>query len=195
MQSEEFYSRIRQAAVLESQARYDTFAALHKNILAEFETAVCSIDETRAESASSDGRSIKQVVGHIMEWDRYMIQAAGEYLSGVQNAQLMSFKGYHPLEGETRDFASINSFNAFQAAAQADQPWEQIQSRAITFARILYRLFTTPGLLDAPLLDATAPTKLAFPGGVRLKSNDGWQLWMIVMEHEGVEHMHDLAPR
>jgi hypothetical protein len=193
MQPEMFYQKVQEAIVLEPESRHQAFSALHTEVLAEYVNAVSTITEAKAESTSSDGRSIKQVVGHIMEWDRFMIQAAGEVLSGVQDPQMMHFKGFHPLLGITQDFESINAFNAYHAAEQAIQPWDQIQSRAISVAQILHRLFTRPRLLEAPLLDATAPVTIRFSGGIRLKSNLGWQLWIIVMEHEAVEHFADLT--
>lgn len=193
MQSEIFYPKIQEAMALDPVSRHQAFSVLHAEVLAEYVNAVSVITESRAESCSSDGRSIKQVVGHIMEWDRFMIQAAGELLSGVQNPQMMAIKGFHHLLGITQDFESIDGFNAFHAVEQASQPWDQIQSRAIACAQILHRLFTTPGLLEAPLLDATAPVTLRFSGGVKLKSSIGWQLWIIVMEHEAVEHFSDLT--
>jgi len=188
-----FYSRIQQAVPLETAPRHQAFSVLHAEILAEYNSAVSSISSARAENVSSDGRSLKQVVGHIMEWDRFMIQAAGELLSGVLDPQMMSLKGFHHLEGMTQDFETIDGFNAFHAAEQEGQAWTQIQSRAVACARILHRLFSTPGLLEGSLLDATAPVTLSFKGGIKMKSSTGWQLWIIVMEHEGVEHMTDLS--
>ena len=193
MQSEIFYSRIQEAVVLDPESRHQAFSVLHAEVLAEYVNVVSAITDSKAESCSSDGRSIKQVVGHIMEWDRFMIQAAGELLSGVQDPQMMHLKGFHHILGITQDFESIDGFNAFHAVEQASQPWDQIQSKAIACAQILHRLFTTPGLLEAPLLDATAPVTLKFSGGIKLKSNVGWQLWTIVMEHEAVEHFADLS--
>jgi len=193
MQADLFYPRIQQAVVLDPDERHQAFSALHSEILLEYTTSVAAIPPERAESTSTDGRSIKLVVGHIMEWDRFLIQAAGELLSGVQDPQLMSLKGFHHLEGMTQDFESIDGFNAFHAAGQAGLSWERIQSRAIACAHIIHRLFSTPGLLDASLLDATAPVTLSFIGGVKLKSSVGWQLWIMVMEHEGVEHIADLS--
>ncbi len=193
MQPEIFYPKIQEAMALDPVNRHLAFSVMHSEVLAEYVNAVSVIRVTKAESCSSDGRSIKQVVGHIMEWDRFMIQAAGELLSGVQNPQVMAVKGFHHLLGITQDFESINGFNAFHAAEQAVQPWVQIQSRAIACAQILHRLFTTPGLLEGPLLEATAPVTLRFSGRVKIKSSIGWQLWIIVMEHEAVEHFADLT--
>jgi len=194
MQSDLFYSRIQQAVPLDTVRRHQAFSAIHAEILSEYTGAVSSISSALAESTSHDGRSLKLVVGHIMEWDRFMIQAAGELLSGVLDPQMMSLKGFHHLQGMTQDFESIDGFNAFHAAEQEGQAWAQIQSRAVACAGILHRLFTTPGLLDGALLDATAPVTLSFKGGIKMKSNTGWQLWIIVMEHEGVEHIADLSP-
>lgn len=192
MKPEHFYPAIQAALESEPAVRHLRFSTLHAEVLVEYTGAVRGIDTSTAARVSSDGRTLQQVVGHIMEWDRYMIQAAGEMLSGVANPQMMSLQGYHLPDNSTQDFDSIDDFNARQAEKQLKQTWPEIQMQVLDYSEVLYTLFSTPGLLDATHLEATAPTTISLPGGVKLASTVGWQLWMVVIEHEGVEHADDL---
>lgn len=192
MKAEIFYPGIQKALQGEPGNRHLCFSTLHAEVLVEYTAAVRGISAERAAQPSSDGRTIKQVAGHIMEWDRYMIQAMGEMLSGNPEPQMWSLKGFHKLDNTTLDFSSIDNFNAVQAENQRDLPWPTIQNQAVDCARVLYTLFSTPGLLDAARLDTARPTSIHIPGAEKLNSTLGWQLWMVVIEHEGVEHAADL---
>lgn len=192
MKAENFYTRVQQALLGEPGKRHLNFSTLHAETLVEYTGAVKAIDAAKAAQPSSDGRSLHQVVGHIMEWDRYMIQAIGEMLSGIPEPQMWSLKGFHLVDNSTLDFKSIDDFNAYHAGQQSSLSWEILQSQALDCARVLYTLFTTPGLMDTARLDATGPSTFSLPGGIQIQSTLGWQLWMVVIEHEGVEHAVDL---
>lgn len=193
MKPEYFYPAVQAALKEDPASRRCAFSTLHAKVLAEYTGAVQALDAASAARVSSDGRTLKQVVGHIMEWDRYMIQAVGEMLSGIADPQMMSLRGYHELDNSTQDFDSIDDFNARQAKKQPSLAWDEIQTGAVEYARVLYTLFSTDGLMDPLRLEKTKASMIAFPDGSKIPSTVGWQLWMVVIEHEGIEHAADLG--
>ena len=130
MQADDFYSRYASLMTLPPDDRHAGMCTLHTATLAEYTGWLRSITPEAAHSTSSDGRSIALVVGHIAAWDRFMLQACGEMLSGAAWPGFMELLGYLDENGERRDFQSIDAFNAFHADAQRGRPWEQIQIRS-----------------------------------------------------------------
>jgi hypothetical protein len=54
----------------------------------------------------SGGLTIAQVVGHIAEWERFTILAAGEIMAGVQWPRIMTLSGYVEPDGRGQDFSA-----------------------------------------------------------------------------------------
>lgn len=172
--------------------RYAVLRDLHRRVFIGYYRAVQRINPDQANKVSSDGRSVKQVVGHIMEWDRYIIMGCGELLSGVKTPQIMKKTGFLGLNGEESGYENIDAFNASRAAEHQVLDWSVIQERALRSAEVLYFLFTNPMLVNAAILEDGDPVSISDGGSTRLNLTMGWLLWKIVLEHEGYEHEPDL---
>ncbi len=147
----------------------------------------------RSRTKVPDGRTVKQVVGHIAEWERYVILSAGEMLAGVTWPGLMSHSRYVEPDGSEFPFRNDDEFNARQAEKYAAKPWAQTRELAIHTASACHRLWVRSGLLGPELLERTRLWQhYRLPTGVTLSMPCGWFLWMITIEHEGVEHVSDL---
>lgn len=198
MNIETFSQRILEAMPLPPQARHTAFSAVHDEVLAEYSAAVRALTAAQAAVPTpivGDERTVLQIVGHIMAWERFAILSAGEILAGVQRPRfLFRLEGYIEEDGTATAVASIDGFNAHVAAQQADLPWPTIQQKALHTAHALHTLFTQPGLLTADLLEQTAATRHRLPNGERIASvAAGWALWMIVLEHAGAEHAAEIG--
>lgn len=193
MLAETFY--LRYGALLDRQPveRHAGLLALHAETLAEYTAWVRAITPAAAASPSSDGRPISLVVGHIAAWDRFLIQACGEILSGVAWPSFMDLQGYLDEDARRRDFESIDAFNAHCAGLQRGLAWDSLQSAALDLACASAALFAAPALLTAERLERTRPTTWRLHGDRRVSAPVGWEIWMILMEHESVEHAADLA--
>ena len=192
MRSEDFYAEF--AAIMGSEAaRYPRMAALHDRIFAKQASQLCAITDAGAARLVPDGRSVAIVVAHILEWERYIITSMGEIMAGVELPGLIAHKRYVEQDGADHEYTDIDSFNALQLKRYEGVPWSTIQTRAIDSATTLLRLFTTSGLITAELLDRTRMLRrFELPDGTPLPMACGWLLWMIVLEHAGVEHAADL---
>ena len=192
MNHTEFTQTLSGAIQLPVEERYTRFAGVHAAIWQEYQLAVQSMTPDKAAEISSDGRSIALVVGHIAEWDRFFIQMCAEFLAGVPRPRSWSLKGYLGNDGSVMDFDNIEAFNQYQMKRQAELPWEDIQLTALRSGEVLYRLFTTPGLMDAPQLENSKPGRWQLPG-YSGEAPMAWMVWAIIMEHEGVEHALDIG--
>lgn len=193
MQADSFYARFSVLLDLQPVQRHAGLLALHAETLAEYTAWVQAITPAAAASASSDGRPIGLVVGHIAAWDRYLIQACGEVLSGAEWPSFMDLRGYLDEDGRRRDFESIDAFNAHQAGLQRGLAWDTLRSAALDRAASAAALFAGPGLLTAERLERARPTEWRLHGDRRVRASVGWEIWMIIMEHESVEHAADLT--
>lgn len=134
-----------------------------------------------------------QVVGHIAEWERYVIISAGEVAVGVVWPGLMSHARYVEPDGKEFPFRSDDEFNARQAEKYTSMPWDRIRDLAIDTAETCHRLWVESGLLPPERLERTRRwDHYVLPTGVTLRLPCGWFLWMITVEHEAVEHASDL---
>jgi hypothetical protein len=143
--------------------------------------------------SGADGRSVAQVVGHIAEWERYVIFATAEIVNGIKWPRIMTFTGFLDTDGQELSFDSTDAFNAHHAAKHATRPWEQIQELAIHTATALHTIFTQPAILSPDSLQRTNDYKWRLPSGITLTMPVGWYLWMISIEHEAVDHASDLG--
>jgi hypothetical protein len=188
-----FAREMERCAALEPEARRQALAGLHGQFLDDYLAALRLITPERARQAGPGGRTIKQVVGHIAEWDRAVIVALGEILAGVTWPRLMSTTLAIDPDGREHRFEGVDAFNAYQAEKQAVLPWKTVQAEARALAGMLHRLYTGPGLLTAARLEDTRPAKFRFSKGENMTLPCGWYLWMITLEHMGVEHAAELG--
>ena len=193
MRAEIFYPRIADIMRQPPIARHSLMSALHYELLPPYLGALGAISSAQSSRITPDGRTLMQLVGHIAEWDRYLILASGEMLSGVAEPQMMRLKGYMETDGRVLDFTSIDDFNAYQAEKHARAAWEQVQRTAIDSAATLYNLFTNRNLMSPELLQRTAPYEFKLPTGQLISATCGWFQWFVTIEHESVEHANDLV--
>ncbi len=172
--------------------RYAVLRDLHRRVFIGYYRAIQHITPEQSDLVSTDGRTIKLVVGHIMEWDRFMIMGCGEILSGLKTPQLMKKSGFLSLNGDESRYKNIDDFNAKRAEEHQSVNWKTIQERALRSAEVLYFFFTNPMLFNADMLEATDPISISDGESGRLEITMGWLLWKIVLEHEGYEHASDL---
>jgi len=191
MDERSFISDIRSIFSLAPQPRLQAMISFHQKVCEAYSNAVSAIDEKRAESKSSDGRLIKQVVGHIMEWERFTLLCYGQLLSGVKNRKILWKTGYTNNIGEPYNFSSIEAFNNFQAERQTAVPWAQIQLDAIRLAKMLQMLLSSTIITPETLEDSEVISPELYDGQ-RLPISSGWFLWYVILDHEAVEHAVDL---
>ncbi len=70
-----------------------------------------------------DGRTLKEILGHILGWERWVASAIDEIANGVTEPAIMSLSGY-PIG--TARYASIDAFNAARMAEARERPWAEL---------------------------------------------------------------------
>jgi hypothetical protein len=193
MDAKVFYPRLVDIAAQPPKERHRLLTAFHDEVLTEYLSTIEAVTSQAASRGSSDGRTFGQVVGHIAEWERFGLIALGEILAGVQWPRIMSLSGYVEPDGEVRNFASVDEFNAYQAAKHASWPWERLQHLAVATATTLHSLCTTSGLISPARLEETRVYRWSLSQGRVLELPTGWYLWMVSLAHAAVEHVDDLA--
>lgn len=193
MREADFYQRIIKIATQPPYERYGLLAKFHTEVAICYLNVIHSITKKQSMQISSDGRTVLQVVGHIAEWERFMILAAAEMVAGIQWPNIMNLSAYLESDGELLDFASEDDFNAYQAAKHATWLWESIQDLALHTATALHTLFTQPTLLSPDCLERTRGYEWRLPNGIKLTLPVGWYLWMVTLEHEVVDHAADIG--
>jgi hypothetical protein len=194
MRADNFYQSILASVALTPRERHALLARLHKEIVSDYIEAIRRIDSTKALTPSGedlDHRTLAQVVAHIMEWDRFSILAAGDILAGVKHPRIVSsIEGYIDTEGKTLNFATIDEFNAYQNQQAAIYSWDQLQALAIDAAETLHTLFTDPRLLNAERLEKTKQWRKRLHNGTIIEPIAmGWSLWIIILQHQAIEHV------
>ena len=193
MDTQAFYEQLIDIAAQAPDERHRQLSALHDEVAAHYIKTIEAITPEGAKRPGSDGRTVAQVVGHITEWERYLIQAVGELIAGVRLPSIMQAKGYVEPDGEAREFDSGDEFNAYQAEKHASTPWAEIKTLALRTADVLQRLFPQEELLSPQLLEETQPYEWHLHIGETLNVTVGWHLWMVTLELEAAEHAADLA--
>jgi hypothetical protein len=111
-------------------------------------------------------------------------------MAGLDLPGLMIHERYVEPDGHVFPFHTNDEFNARKAEKYAMRPWAEVQEVAIDTASLCYRLWARSGLLTPQRLEQTRPyPHYRLPIGVTLSLPCGWFLWMITLEHEGVEHV------
>jgi len=188
-----FYQIIHNALALPAEERRSDISRLHQRVLDKYLKRLSAINDAEAQKPSSDGRSLKLVVGHIAAWERWIIQASLEMFGQTRNPAIMKLEGYVGLDGNVHNYKSIDEFNSEQALLQIDKPWGEIRDLAAHTATALYPLYTRPDILPTQRLEETDDHHWHCPGGESVKIPIGWFLWINFLEHEAVEHAIDLG--
>jgi hypothetical protein len=191
-----FYGCVFEALAQPASQRYAFLAQLHTKVHTGYVAAIRALSIADAARASSDGRTIAQVVGHIMEWECVAIMAAGELLAGVEKPRFFTTPsgwGYLDPDGTQVAFQSLDEFNHYHAERHATWPWPQLQEQSIRSADVLHALFTTPTLLSAEVLERTPIRERTLENGAKATIGAGWYLWIIMLGHEAVDHAEDVG--
>ena len=192
MDERSFITEIRRIFQLPREPRFKAMSDFHQQVHADYCRAVSAIIPKRAEEASSDGRLVKQVVGHIMEWDRFTLISLGQLMSGVKTRKCLWKNGYVDKAGDPYNFGTIDGFNAFQAERQLSVPWPEIQGGAIGIATTLTNLLSKPAIVTPALLEDTEAISPELYDGQRFAIPCGWFLWYTILNHQAVEHARDI---
>jgi hypothetical protein len=174
-------------------ARHERLARLHEELNERYRRALRNLSPETAARPLSDGsdpRPVAQIIGHIAAWERFGILAVGDMLAGIERPRMMTgFGDYREPDGTIHSFATIDAFNAYNAERFAGWSWERLSEFAEDTTNTIYALFTHPHLLNAERLQRMAPFRMRLQGGAILDNITlGWGLWLIMLEHPGVEH-------
>jgi len=173
--------------------RHAALVRAHAGLVQDYQACLSRIDEAAAVAVVQAGRKRAQVVGHFAAWDRYVLQAVGEILSGCETPRIMRLEGFLDPEGEARDFASVDAFNAAQTDEMAAWPWDSVRRLAEGCAVRLAALLATSDLPIAEALESTGWHAWNLPTGERLEVRVGWYLWGVTLEHLALEHVTELV--
>ncbi len=72
---------------------------------------------------TEDGRTLKEVVGHIIGWEKWVAAALDEIAAGVPEPSIMALSGYP--EGISR-YGSVDAFNGARMAEARERPWADV---------------------------------------------------------------------
>jgi hypothetical protein len=145
------------------------------------------VQELSGEQASTpwtdDGRTMKEIIGHVTGWERWTATALEEIIRGATEPAIMSLSGY-PL-GIAR-YGSIDAFNAARMGEAREAPWaEVLDQSASAFERLIETAERTP----ARSLGATAPFYWPDIGGT---VPCGLYLLMVAAHHYQEEHLPEV---
>ena len=193
MKPDAFYAKVLAISNQPAERRVKGMNHLHLECMELYLDAIRSIDEEKAAVKGADGRTISQIVGHIMEWERYTAQAVGEIIAGVRDPQIMHSRGFIEPDGRVINFKGTDDFNQYQAIKHEHMPWKIVQSSAIRIALALQGIFSQPIILPYELLESTMPYQWKLAGGSLISLPVAWYLWIVTLEHEVVDHAGDLG--
>ncbi|MDE3094386.1 MAG: class I SAM-dependent methyltransferase [Chloroflexota bacterium] len=98
--------------------------------------------EQAAAPWTPDGRSLKEIVGHIAGWEEWTAAAFDEVAAGAAEPAIMSLSGYP--HGIAR-YASIDTFNAARMAEARARPWSELLAASdAAFERLVTAVERTP---------------------------------------------------
>jgi hypothetical protein len=135
--------------------------ALHAEVTRRYLIALKGITAERAAQSSADGRTIAQVVGHIAEWERFFLIAAGEVLPAVKRPRLMRLSGYRTPDGGAKDLESLDAFGTYQAGRQASLPWYELTGAADAHGICMSRTLRRAGPADRRVSGSDSSVRLA----------------------------------
>jgi SAM-dependent methyltransferase len=144
--------------------------------------------EMSGEQASTpwtdDGRTMKEIIGHIIGWERWTSVALREIAAGSREPGIMSLSGY-PV-GISR-YGSIDAFNGARMAEARERPWADVlDESAAIFDELLATIEATP----ASALANTAPFYWPDIGGT---VPCGLYLLMLAAHHYQEEHLPEIT--
>jgi len=140
--------------------------------------------EQASTPCTEDGRTMKEIVGHITGWERWTADALKEIAAGSREPAIMSLAGY-PV-GISR-YGSIDAFNGARMAEARERPWaEVLDESAAIFDDLLATIEATP----AEALAHTASFYWPEIGGT---VPCGLYLLMVAAHHYQEEHLPEIT--
>ncbi len=135
---------------------------------------------------TEDGRSLKEILGHIIGWEKWTAAALDEIAAGQTEPAIMSLGGY-PV-GIAR-YASIDVFNAARMGEARERPWaDLLEESSAVFDRMVAAAERTPAgqLIEThdfywPDVGGTLPC--------------GLYLLMVASHHYQEEHLPEIVKR
>lgn len=135
---------------------------------------------------TDDGRTLKEIVGHILGWEKWVASALDEITAGVPEPAIMALSGYP--EGISR-YASIDAFNAARMAEARERPWADVLADSdAAFEALIAAADRTP----AEALTSTAQFFWPDIGGT---VPCGVYLLMVSAHHYQEEHLPEVLHR
>jgi len=146
------------------------------------------VQELDGEQASApwteDGRSVKEIIGHITGWESWVASAYEEIARGALEPSIMSLSGY---PGAVARYETIDAFNAERMAEARQQTWSEVLERSsAAFDRLVQEVERVP----AQDLSHTAPFFWPELGGT---VPCGVYLLMISAHHYQEEHLSSVV--
>lgn len=131
-----------------------------------------------------DGRTLKEIAGHISAWERWTASALDEIAAGEAEPGIMSLDDYP--SGIAR-YASIEAFNAARMSEAREHPWADVLEESdAAFENLIAAIERTP----APALAATSPFFWPDLGGT---VPCGTYLLMVAAHHYQEEHLPEVT--
>jgi ubiquinone/menaquinone biosynthesis C-methylase UbiE len=148
------------------------------------------IQDLSGEQASTpfteDGRTMKEIIGHITAWERWTICALDEIARGEREPSIMTLSGY-PI-GAAR-YTSIDAFNDARMNEARERPWQGVlDESAKVFEQLVEAIERTP----AKVLVGTTPFYWPDIGG---SAPCGSYLIMVAAHHYQEEHLPEILAR
>ncbi|MBF6600720.1 MAG: methyltransferase domain-containing protein [Dehalococcoidia bacterium] len=175
---------LRLALTLDAEAQKARLLEILRSCRFTFMREVQGLDgEQAATPWTADGRSMKEIIGHIAGWETWTAAACDEIAAGSAEPAMMSLSGYPHGIGR---YASIDTFNAARMAEARERPWaELLASSDATFGALLAAVERTPAA-------ALAQTASFFWPDVGGTVPCGVYLLMVAAYHYQEEHLAEV---
>jgi SAM-dependent methyltransferase len=135
---------------------------------------------------TEDGRTLKELVGHITSWERWTEAALREIAAGAREPRIMTLDGYP--EGIAR-YASIDAFNAARMAEARERPWQEVlDESASVFEQLLAAIEATPS-------EALRSSAAFYWPDIAGTVPCGLYLVMVAAHHYQEEHLPEVVRR
>lgn len=178
-------AELRMALALDGEARKSRLIEILRSCRFALMREVQGLTGEQASTPwTADGRSLKEILGHITAWEWWTASALDEVRKGVLEPSIMSLSGYPIGIGR---YASIETFNSVRMAEARERPWAQIlEDSAAAFERLIAAADATP----TAALGATAPFYWPDIGGT---VPCGVYLLMVAAHHYQEEHLPEVV--
>ncbi len=145
------------------------------------------VQDLSGEQASTpwteDGRTVKEIVGHISGWERWVTAALEEIAAGQNEPSIMSLAGY---PDHVSRYSSIDTFNHKRMEEARESPWAEVLARShAAFEAMIAAAERVP----APALASTAEFFWPDLGGT---VPCGVYLLMVSAHHYQNEHLPEI---